>query len=121
LFNADETGLYWRTAIPDGTLSFKSLEALGSKVAKDRMTLLLAYNIDGSEKLSPPVIGKSKNPRCFKNVKTLPVEYNANRNAWMTGYIWKDWLKHLDNTMRAKKRNFAMLCDNCAAHARPHW
>jgi len=41
IFNADETGLYWR-AIPDGTLSFKGIEAPGSKVAKDRMTLLLA-------------------------------------------------------------------------------
>jgi len=26
VFNADETGLYWR-AIPDGTLSFKSVQA----------------------------------------------------------------------------------------------
>jgi len=32
IFNADETGLYW-CAIPDGTLSFKGLEAPGSKIA----------------------------------------------------------------------------------------
>ena len=102
VFNADETGLYWR-ATPDGTLSFKSVEAPGSKVAKDRMTLLLTGNMDGSEKMDPLVIGKSKNPRCFKNVKTLPVQYNANKNAWMIGDIWKDWLKHLDNKMRVKK------------------
>jgi len=56
--------------------------------------------MDGSEKLNPLVIGngKSKNPRCFKYVKTLPVEYNANKDAWITGDIWKDWLKHLDYT-----------------------
>jgi len=41
VFNADETGLYWR-AIPDGTLSFKQAEAAGSKVLKERLTLLLA-------------------------------------------------------------------------------
>ena len=116
IFNADETGLYWR-AIPNGTLSFKGLEAPGSKTAKDRMTLLLACNMDGSEKINPLVIGKSKNPRCFKNVKNLPVEYDAKKNAWMTADIWKDWLRRVDNKMRAKKRKIIMLADNCAAHA----
>ena len=116
IFNADETGLYWR-AIPDGTLTFKGVEAPGSKIAKDRMTLLLACNMDGSEKIDPLTIGKSKNPRCFKNVKTLPVDYKANKNAWMTADIWKEWLQHIDNKMRSKGRRIVMLCDNCAAHA----
>lgn len=52
VFNADETGLYWR-AIPDGTLSFKKTEAAGMKMPKDRVTLLLACNMDGTEKLEP--------------------------------------------------------------------
>jgi hypothetical protein len=116
VFNADETGLYWR-AIPDGTLSFKNTEAAGCKVPKERVTLLLACNMDGSEKLEPLTIGKSKQPRCFKNVKRLPVAYEANKNAWMTGDIWKEWLKKLDRQMRSKKRQIVMLCDNCAAHS----
>jgi len=58
VFNVDETGLYW-CAIPDGTLSFQSVEAPGSKVANDRMTLFLACNMDGNEKLVPLVLGKS--------------------------------------------------------------
>jgi len=116
IFNADETGLYWR-AIPDGTLSFKGIEAPGSKIAKDRMTLLLACNMDGNEKIDPLVIGKSKNPRCFKNVKNLPVEYEANKNAWMTADIWRDWLARVDKKMRSKGRKIIMLCDNCAAHS----
>jgi len=28
------------------------------------------------------VIGKSKNPRCFKNIKRLPVSYKANNSAY---------------------------------------
>jgi len=98
IFNADETGLYWR-AIPDGTLSFKNADAAGSKVPKERVTLLLACNMHGSENLEPLTIGKSKNPRCFKNVKKLPVPYEANKNAWMTGDIWKEWLKKTDRQM----------------------
>ena len=116
IFNADETGLYWR-AIPDGTLAFKNCETSGSKIPKERVTLLLACNMDGSEKLEPLTIGKSKNPRCFKNIKKLPVDYQANKNAWMTGEIWLEWLKKVDNLMRRKKRHIVMLCDNCAAHS----
>ncbi|KII70659.1 Tigger transposable element-derived protein 6 [Thelohanellus kitauei] len=76
IFSADETGLYWR-AIPERTLAFKNSETAGGKMAKERTTLLLACNMDGSEKLKPLTVGKSKNPQCFKNVKTLPVDYEA--------------------------------------------
>ena len=116
VFNADEMGLYWR-ATPDGTLTFKKSEAAGSKIAKERVTLLLACNMDGSEKLEPLTIGKSRNPRCFKNVKRLPVDYQANKNAWMTGEIWGEWLKKVDSRMRRQRLQIVMLCDNCAAHS----
>lgn len=115
IFNVDETGLYWK-AIPDGTFSFKTSEVSGAKVSKDRITVVLAANMDGSEKLEPLVIGKSKNPRCFKNVKHLPVAYNANSNAWMTGVIWEQWLITVDRKMKIQKRNIVMFCDNCGAH-----
>jgi len=67
-FNADETELYWET-IPDGTFTDKKTKVSGAKIAKDRLTVMLAANVDGSQKLTPLVIGKSKNLRCFKNVK----------------------------------------------------
>ena len=117
IFNADETGLYWR-AIPDDILSFKGAQASEAKVAKDQMTLLLGCNMDGSEKLEPLVIGKNKNPHCFKNVKMLPVSYEGNENAWMTAELWKGWLLGLDEKMRAKKRNILLICDNCVAHSK---
>ncbi|XP_030050848.1 tigger transposable element-derived protein 4-like [Microcaecilia unicolor] len=118
IFNADETGLYWR-AIPDGTLAFKQATPTGSKASKERLTILLCCNMDGGEKLEPLVIGKSKQPRCFKNVKRLPVSYRANANSWMTGNLWKQWLKDLNTRMRAQKRPILLLCDNSAAHNAP--
>jgi len=108
-------GLYWR-AMPDGTLSLKNTDAAGSKVPKEHVTLLLACNMDGSEKLKPLTTGKSKNPRCFKNAKKLPVPYEANKNAWMTGNIRKEWLKKIDRQMQARKHKIVMPCDNCAPH-----
>ena len=60
------------------------------------------------------VIGKSHNPRCFKGIKKLPVEYKANANAWMTSVIFKEWLMKWDNQLT---KNIIFLVDNCTAHA----
>ena len=68
------------------------------------------------EKLPPLVIGKSANPRCFKNVKNLPVPYEANSKAWMTSTLFEKWLRKLDFQMRKSDRKIAMVLDNCTAH-----
>lgn len=57
---------------------------------------------------------KSKQPRCFKGVKALPVDYSANKNAWMTLEIFSQWLIKWDNELR---RNILLLVDNCTAHS----
>ena len=74
ILNIDETGLFWK-ASPDRTLTTYSRP--GRKKAKDRITLALTYNADGSEKYEIWVISKSKNPRCFKNLNRyqLRVQY----------------------------------------------
>ena len=45
VYNADETGIYYR-ALPDGTLTFSTDSLSGSKKAKDRITALVAVNMD---------------------------------------------------------------------------
>jgi len=65
------------------------------------------------EKRKLMVIGKSQNLRCFKGVKTLPVDYKANKNAWMTAPIFKDWLIYWDKELN---RNILLLIDNCPVH-----
>ena len=56
------------------------------KQSKERISVLVGANMTGTEKLKllDLVIGKSEKPRCFKNVKTLPVVYKNNTKAWMT-------------------------------------
>jgi len=80
----------------DKTLAFKGERCSGGKQSKERVTLLVGANMDGSEKLPLLMIGKSSNPRCFKNVKSKPVEYQANKKAWMTGEVFKNWLLKID-------------------------
>ena len=65
------------------------------------------------QKESLLVIGKSHKPRCFKGVKKLPVQYQANTNAWMTTTIFSDWVKQWDKKLT---RNIILLIDNCTAH-----
>ena len=64
----------------------------------------------------PLVIGKSANPRCFKNIKKLPLPYESNKKAWMTGTIFEVWVKNLDSRMKKSNKTVASVLDNCTAH-----
>lgn len=91
LYNADETGLVWK-ALPKTTLASKrERSAPGHKVSKDRVTVLNCANSTGSHKIPLLLIGKSKSPRAFKNVKTLPLFYKNQPKAWMTAALFTEW------------------------------
>jgi hypothetical protein len=115
VYNADETGLFFNV-LPDRTLAYKGESCHGGKHSKDRLTVLLCVNSDGSDKHLPIVIGKSPKPRCFKNVKKLPTKYHANGKAWMTTEIFCSFLHTLDAQMGAQNRQIILFVDNCAAH-----
>lgn len=115
IYNCDETGLFYNL-LPSKTLAEKGDSCHGGKKSKIRVTVLLTTNADGSDKLPPLVIGKSKNPRCFKGVKTKPTEYESNRNSWMTMILMEQWLKKLDVVMKKKQKKILLLMDRCAAH-----
>ncbi len=67
--------------LPERTLAFKGGKCSGGKKAKQRISILLAANMNGTQKLPPLFIRKYFKPRCFKNVNKLPAAYHANRNA----------------------------------------
>ncbi|XP_071497487.1 tigger transposable element-derived protein 4-like [Diadema antillarum] len=113
IYNCDETGLFWKM-LPEKSLGFVGTSYHGSKQQKNRITVLVCANMDGSDKIPLLVIGKSKRPRAFKNVNHLPVAYEANKRAWMTGALFETWLRKLDRSMEGRK--IAMIVDNCPAH-----
>jgi len=65
--------------LPEKTLEFKGLDCSGGKRSKETLTVMVCANMSGTEKIPILVIGKSANPRCFKNVKTLPTQYTSNK------------------------------------------
>lgn len=115
VFNVDETGLFYKCT-PDKTLAFKNEKCSGGKLSKERITVLIGANMDGTEKLPLLVIGKSTHPRCFKNVNSLPVQYEANKKAWMTSDIFESWLLNLNKKFHRAKRTILLFIDNCTAH-----
>ena len=111
ILNMNETGLYWKLS-PSRTLATEAVS--GGKKSKDRITLAFTTNATGTDRLMVWVIGKSKNPRCFKSVqrRLLGVEYRNNKTKWMTGQIVVEYLNWLNNYMAAQNRHVLLFMDN---------
>ncbi|XP_042144201.1 tigger transposable element-derived protein 6-like [Ixodes scapularis] len=72
--------------------------------------------MDGSSKLTPLIIGKSKAPMCLRGCRSLPVKYTSNGKAWMTRVLFEDWLRDWDEKLSESGRKIFLLLDNCSAH-----
>lgn len=90
--------------LPDKTMEFKDVNCHVGKKNKERITAMVCANMSGTNKLPLLVIGRASNPRCFKHVKSLPVEYYSNKKAWMTLEIFTEWVKKLEKKMLRKKK-----------------
>ncbi|CAH2245025.1 jg17422 [Pararge aegeria aegeria] len=85
-------------------------------MSKTRITIMVAANMTGSCKRKLLVIGKSKKPRCFKNIRSLPVTYENNVKSWMTSEIFERWLRNWDAELKANNKKILLLVDNCPTH-----
>jgi len=62
-------------------------------VAKERITLMVCTNSDGTHKLPPVAIGKSAKPQCFRDAPngSPPIPYKSQKNAWMDSETAQHW------------------------------
>lgn len=123
VYNADETGLNWRSLPRKSLASRREKSAPGFKIAKERVTAMVCANASGSHALDLLVIGKSKKPRCFKNIKTLPVIYRSQKNQWMDAAIFTEWYKDIfiPSVKKHRKQNkkegkVLLIIDNAPTH-----
>lgn len=105
--------MFYRS-MPGYTLAGPGDSGAGSKVCKDRITLLLCVNGDGSDN-SIVAIGRSKVPRKtnVKFWKDNKIKYYNNGTAWMTGYIFKELLTDFDDRLTRKT---VLILDNFSGH-----
>ena len=112
IYNADEFGLFFQ-ALPSKSLHLKDEKCIGVKFSKFRLTGLAVANANG-EKLF--IIGKSKSPRCFKNLKQLPCRYRGQKKSWMDSDLFEEWVRELDRKFEQQNRKVVLIIDNCPAH-----
>ncbi len=62
------------------------------------------------------VVGEQRDPKCFRNVKHLPVRYESNRPAYMTDDLFKSFLQEWDNELLFQNRKILLLVDTCPPH-----
>ena len=128
IFNCDETGVYWKKS-PKGTYAPKGLrQAPGTKMAKDRFSVLLTTNVTGECKMKPAIIYKCAKPHSFRNcdMNNLPncVWYH-NKSGYMTAALSLTWF---DTVFVPAARNYCMkknlafkvilFLDNAPGHAK---
>lgn len=125
VYNADESGLNWKALPRKSLVSGREKAASGHKISKERVTVMVCANADGTHRLPMTVVGKSKKPRCFKNVlmKNLPVKYLSQKNAWMDVSNFKTWFQEVFVPcvkQRQREENSTgpvlLLLDNAPAH-----
>ena len=119
VYNMDETGLFFKV-LPN--LSYVKQEDVktvrGTKLmkAKDRVTLYVTTNATGTDKVPLSLIGKSKNPRCFRN-KTLKLKYYNQAKAWSDSKVFKKWWEAFCLYIRSRtNRKCLLVMDNCGPH-----
>ncbi|XP_043461946.1 tigger transposable element-derived protein 2-like [Leptopilina heterotoma] len=136
IYNADETGMFWRS-LPSKTLAFNTeTEVSGRKEHKERVTALFCSNASGNHQIPLLVIGKSCTPRCLKslinpemknsrlkNLDSLGVIYTHQNNSWMNKEIFMLWYKEIfiPNVLNHQKETgvtgiVTLLLDNAPAH-----
>ena len=115
IYNCDELGLFFRLK-PSRTYTSLKNSCKGGKLRKERITVLMCTNCDGSDKKPLLVIGKSDKPQCFKSRFWLPTNYKSNKTAWMTKSIFLNWLKNWNSELAKANRRILLFLDNCPSH-----
>jgi hypothetical protein len=105
--------------VPDRGLATE--QNSGVKGKKVRLTYAFTINADGSEKLPAFVIGKAKQPRCFrkKTGQQLGFLYRNNAKAWMTSPLYQEWLRDWDTRLKLTRRHILLFQDNFKGHIVP--
>lgn len=107
--NLDETSLFYKL-LPDKIIKENKNLIEGKKKNKERITILFCVSMTG-EKKEPLIIGKSKNPRCFKGKKleTLKIKYLHYPSAWMNKEIFPNYLNTWNEELKNDNRKNIIL------------
>ncbi len=100
--------------LPDKAMVFKAQKAPpGGKKTKDLVFFSPAHSSEPKRNLF--VMGTNLKPRCFSNVKSLPVKHRTKDSAWIASSLicYCSW--ELEHDFRSDTRKARFLEDNYSA------
>ncbi|CAI5982777.1 unnamed protein product [Closterium sp. NIES-64] len=115
VFNFDETALFLSVLLRK---TYGRSRVVGRKIPKERLTVGLLVNADGSHAFRPLVISKSKRPHDFRpdfDPDALCYRRN-NAKGWMTAPLFTHFMEQLNAAMFAEERHIVILLDNASSH-----
>lgn len=132
VYNMDETGLFYAMP-PDKELAEQQREegkiVKGSdqgiedptKQVKTKLTIALACNSDGSDRLPPLFIGKTDQPTLTNPTfdQQPGFEYRQNSKTTMTSTIFQQWILSWNQKLTQQARSILLLIDTFVGHVLP--
>lgn len=85
--------------------------------AKNRVSIYVCTNATGTQRVPVAMIGKPKNPRCFRKGRPR-IAYFSQANAWSDKSTFKQWFNDvfLPFIRQTTSRKVALILDNCGPH-----
>lgn len=121
IYNMDETGLFFRS-LPRKSYVYtedrNTTRGTKSMKAKDRITLIIATNGDGSHLLPLTIIGASENPRESFTLRKCPVPYISQKRAWNDSVTCSQWFSKffLPAIRKRTSQKVALIMENASSH-----
>ena len=94
------------------THTYATSSVCGYKQAKDRLTVSVFANADGSHTYGMYIVGKAKRPRTFSKIwcpRQLGVTWTSNNTAWMNKVAFTDFLLEFDQDMHRRYKGDEVL------------
>ena len=123
VYNMDESGLFYRMGPRRSYLSAneRRSQTRGTEFNKhkERVTIVLSCNADGSHILPVQYIGSAANPRCFRDhhYDNQRLRYNSQKNGWMDSAGFNKWITWWYNEVKNQSPGpWLLIMDNCGGH-----
>nr|XP_012143327.1 PREDICTED: jerky protein homolog-like [Megachile rotundata] len=123
IYNMGECGLLWKF-LPRKMLIQNGGRVLTDKTKKEKVTVGVCANANGTHKLPLLFIHKYANSRALKQHKhTLPVTYKNQPNGWINEELFRDWYSNDFKTAVRQRQlehgrtgNVVLLINNFRRH-----
>uniref|UniRef100_K3X4T0 HTH CENPB-type domain-containing protein n=1 Tax=Globisporangium ultimum (strain ATCC 200006 / CBS 805.95 / DAOM BR144) TaxID=431595 RepID=K3X4T0_GLOUD len=144
IFTMSETGLYYALSPEKPASGGRGARqaATAKNYEKERLTIALAANAEGSERLEPFFIGTTKLPKEVLQTggglggnagvgggasagslllldgdePSVPFQYQDNPKAWMTPVLFQEWIGSFDTKLRDTQRTILLLIPQAPSH-----